>query len=144
MHSALLTSIIVREGLEVISDAALDEAAGNEVFSMLLIAGDANRLAESNDVAVIFPEIAKALDGNVTALVAAFDSEREFQKRFRFNKFPCVVFLRYGEYLGVIQGVRDWSDYMTEISEILLRDPSEPPPFRLPDGCGVPASLQTH
>lgn len=144
MHSALLTSIITREELDVVSASTLDERAEAEVFSMLLIAGDANRLAESDDVAVIFPEIAKALQGNVVPLVADKDSERDLQRRFRFNRFPCIVFLRHGEYLGVIQGVQDWSDYMSEIADILVREPSDPPPFKLPDGCGVPASHQTH
>ena len=48
-----------------------------------------------------------------------------------------LVFLQYGEYLGAIEGIRDWSDYLTEIPEILAREPAAPPPFQLPEGCNT-------
>ena len=113
-------------------------------FPWCFFAGDAERLAESNDVAVILPELTRALQGQVKAFVVDRDSERELQRRYRFNRFPSLVFLREGDYLGVIQGVRDWTDYLTEISDILSRDPSDPPPFAFPEGCGVPAGVAAH
>lgn len=144
MFSPLLTSIIEREAFEVVDEAGLDRLAGETVFSMVFFPGDADRLAESNDVAVILPELHKAFAGNITAFVVDRGSERELQRRFRFNSFPSLVFLRYGEYLGVIQGVRDWTDYLSEISDILGREPSDPPPFRLPEGCGVQTGVSAH
>ena len=144
MFSPLLTTIIEREDLDVVDAAALDQQAGRTVFSMVFFAGDAERLAESNDVAVILPELTRALQGQVKAFVVDRDSERELQRRYRFNRFPSLVFLREGDYLGVIQGVRDWTDYLTEISDILSRDPSDPPPFTFPEGCGVPAGVAAH
>lgn len=144
MHSPLLTSIIEREALTVVDETTLDRLATDAAFSMVFFPGDAERLAESNDVAVILPELQKAFAGNITAFVADRGSERELQRRYRFNRFPSLVFLRHGHYLGVIQGVQDWADYLNEISEILSCEPSEPPPFRFPDGCGVPAGVNTH
>lgn len=144
MFSPLLTSIIEREALKVVDEAGLDRLAEETVFSMVFFPGDANRLAESNDVAVILPELNKAFAGNITAFVVERDSERDLQRRYRFNSFPSLVFLRYGRYLGVIQGVRDWTDYLNEISEILSREPSDPPPFRLPEGCGVQPGAHAH
>ncbi|WP_305987545.1 hydrogenase-1 expression HyaE [Roseibium sp. MMSF_3544] len=142
MFSPLLTSIIAREGLKVVNEEALDKSAAETVFTMVFFPGDAERLAESNDVAVILPELSKALQGSVTPLIVDRSCERELQRRYRFNSFPSLVFLRYGAYLGVIQGVRDWTDYLNEISEILTREPTEPPAFRFPEGCGVqPAAL---
>ncbi|MBO6757334.1 MAG: hydrogenase-1 expression HyaE [Roseibium sp.] len=144
MFSPLLDSIVARENLAVVDAARLDREAPNAAFSMVFFAGDAARLAESNDVAVILPELVKAFEGNVTAFVVDRDAERELQRRYRFNTFPSLVFLRFGEYLGVIQGVRDWSDYLTEIPEILMREPSNPPPFKFPEGCAVQTSAQAH
>lgn len=142
MFSPLLTSIIAREGLKVVNKEALDKSAAKTVFTMVFFPGDAERLAESNDVAVILPELSKALQGSVTPLIVDRSCERELQRRYRFNSFPSLVFLRYGAYLGVIQGVLDWTDYLNEISEILTREPTEPPAFRFPEGCGVqPAAL---
>ncbi|WP_420411541.1 hydrogenase-1 expression HyaE [Roseibium sp.] len=144
MFSPLLTSIIDREGLKVVDETSLDERAEQTVLSMVFFPGDANRLSESNDVAVILPELVKAFDGNVTAFVVARKAERELQRRYRFNSFPSLVFLRKGDYLGTIQGVRDWADYLLEISEILTKDPTDPPPFKFPEGCGVAPPAQAH
>jgi hydrogenase-1 operon protein HyaE len=136
MFTPLLASIIDRHGYRVVTDADLDAAARPHHHVMLLLAGDADRLAESNDLAVIVPELERALNGRITVLVAARDSERALQRRFRFAAFPALVFLRGGEYLGAISRVRDWADYRRDIPEILARAPSDPPPFKLPGGTG--------
>jgi hydrogenase-1 operon protein HyaE len=111
---------------------------------MLFVAGDAERIAESNDVAVVVPELDKAFEGAVTVLVADRDSERGIQRRYRFNAFPALIFLRHGEYLGCIQRVQDWTDYLRAIPDILAREPSNPPPFKFPDGCGAPQPNLQH
>lgn len=138
MFSPLLQSIIDREGYRTVADEDLDAAAEAAPFAMLFLAGDAERIAESNDVAVVVPELDKAFGGVLTPLVAERASEREIQRRYRFNAFPALIFLRRGEYLGAITRIRDWTDYLVEITEILAREPSDPPPFNFPDGCGAP------
>jgi hydrogenase-1 operon protein HyaE len=144
MFSPLLQSIIEREGYRTVSDAELDAAAEAAPFTMLFVAGDAERIAESNDVAVVVPELDKAFGGAVMPLIAERASERDIQRRYRFNAFPALIFLRHGEYLGAITRIRDWTDYLTEIPEILSREPSDPPPFKFPDGCGAPQPGLTH
>lgn len=144
MFSPLLQSIIDREGYEVVTHDTLDEVAQAHDLVMLFFAGDAARLAESNDVAVVLPELDKALGGNVTPLIVSRDSERELQRRYLFNAFPAIVFLRRGDYLGVLQGILDWADYQVQIPEILAREPSDPPPFKFPDGCGAAPEGLTH
>lgn len=142
MFSPLLQSIVDREGYSVVTHETLDQLAQSHEHVMLFFAGDAARLAESNDVAVVLPELDKALGGTVKPLIVARDSERELQRRYLFNAFPALVFLRRGDYLGVLQGILDWADYMTQVPEILAREPSDPPPFKFPDGCGtVPEGL---
>lgn len=132
MHSPLLQSIIARHGFPVVGDADWADFATGHEHVMLLIAGDAARLAESDDVAVILPELAKVFGDMLRPAVAAKADERAFQRRFRFAAFPALVLVRRGEYLGAITRVRDWSDYLVEIPDILARQPSEPPPFKLP------------
>lgn len=144
MFSPLLQSIIDREGLTVVDHECLDDIVGEQPHSVLFFAGDAIRLAESNDVAVILPELARAFEGVFRPLVVARGSERELQRRYRFNAFPALVFLRHGEYLGVIPRVLDWQDYVEQIAGILMREVSDPPPFRFPDGCGAPAPDHLH
>lgn len=144
MFSPLLQSIIDREGLTVVTDSALEAVTGELPFAMLFVAGDADRIAESNDVAVVLPELARALGDAVTPLVADRASERDIQRRYRFNAFPALIFLRNGEYLGVIQRIQDWTDYLRDIPDILSREPSDPPRFEFPEGCSAPQPSLIH
>ena len=138
MFSPLLSSVIARHDMAVVDDATLDGfAADNEIVS-LLFPGDSNRLAESDDVAIILPELVEAFQGAFTPAVVAPASERKLQLRYRFNAFPALVFLRRGEYLGAIKRVLDWDDYLNAIADIIVREPSEPPRFEMPDGCATP------
>ncbi|MCB1390111.1 MAG: hydrogenase-1 expression HyaE [Rhodobiaceae bacterium] len=140
MHSPLLQSIIARHDYPLIGEDDLEAFASTHEHVVLFFAGDADRLTESNDVAVVLPELLGVFGEVLFPAVVRRDDERALQRRFRFNAYPALVFLRGGEYLGTIQRIRDWSDYLREIPEILGREPSDPPPFRLPDGCAVPAA----
>ena len=136
-HSPLLGAIIEKRGYRVVAADELDAVCGDLELAMLFLAGDHWRLAESDDVAVVLPELDRAFKGLVTPLIAARgEDERALQRRFRFSSYPALVFLRLGEYLGVVEGIRDWSEYLREIPEILTREPSPPPPFKMPAGCG--------
>lgn len=138
-HSPLLQQMMARHGYPEVDAEGVDAAAGKLPLAMVLLAGDWWRLAESDDLAVVVPELERALDGHVKVLVAARSAERALQRRFRFGAFPALVFLQAGGYLGAIEGIRDWADYLVEIPEILGRDPQDPPPFRMPAGCATPA-----
>jgi hydrogenase-1 operon protein HyaE len=145
VFSPLLTSVIERAHLVVVDTPELDRLSRKEVFSMIYFPGDAERLVESDDVSVILPELAEVFKGAVRTFVVSRDSERLLQHRYHFNRFPCLVFLRNGAYLGIIQGVRNWTDYLNEIPEILLREPSDPPPYKFfPEGCGTLNDLSSN
>lgn len=131
MLSPLTQALADRYRYPVIDD--VDAFAADKPLAVLFFPGDWERLGESNDVAVILPELVKAFDGVFAPAVVARPAERKLQARFRFAAFPALVFLRDGLYLGAITRVLDWADYLTEIAEILGREPSDPPPFRLPE-----------
>ena len=134
-YSPLLERIITERGYRKVGLEDVEALAGGASLVMLFLAGDHWRLGESNDVAVVLPELDTALDGLVTPLIAKREDARALQRRFHFSAYPALVFLAGGEYLGVIEGIRDWVDYMREIPEILLREPAAPPPFKMPAGC---------
>jgi len=133
--SDVLRNVIDRRGYPVMGLEELDAATADEPLVMLFLAGDYWRLGESDDVAAVLPELDRALDGHARVIVAARADERALQRRYRFKAYPALVFLRAGQYLGSIEGIRDWSDYLVEIPEILDREPSDPPPFAMPAGC---------
>lgn len=140
MFSPLMQSIVERDNIAVVAEDTIDAFLANNNEVALLFTGDHERLVESDDVAVIFPELIKAFRGRLVPAVVDRDSERKLQQRYLFNAFPSLVFVRGGEYLGVIPRVMDWNEYIVEISQILSREPTKPPPFKFPEGCGVSAA----
>jgi hydrogenase-1 operon protein HyaE len=135
MSSPLIDALVERHGFTIVDEASLDDFLAGHEHSVLFFPGDAERLVESNDVAVILPEILKVYGRKLAPALVAKASERQLQRRFRFNAFPTLVFMRRAGYLGVLSRVLDWSDYLAEIPVMLAREASEPPPFQFPDGC---------
>jgi hydrogenase-1 operon protein HyaE len=135
MTTPLIEALVQRHGFAVVDEASVDRFLEGNEYSVLFFPGDAERLVETSDVAVILPEILKVMGGKLVPALVAKASERQLQRRFRFNAFPSLVFLRRGGYLGVLSRVLDWSDYMAEIPAMLAREATEPPPFKFPDGC---------
>lgn len=135
MTTPLIEALVSRHGFTLVGEESIDAFLAGTETSLLFFPGDAERLVESNDVAVILPEILKAFGGRIKPALVAKSAERALQRRYRFNAFPSIVFLRGPGYLGVLSRVLDWSDYLSEIPAILAREATEPPPFRFPDGC---------
>lgn len=135
MFSPLLQTIIERENYPVLTNDTLDSFLAENEDVILLVAGAHERIVEVNDVAVIYPELLKAFTGRLTPAIIDRASERGVQLRYRFNAFPSLIFLRKGGYLGTISKLLDWQDYLTEISEILSRTPTNAPAFQFPEGC---------
>lgn len=135
MFSPLLEGIIEREKLPVVTSETLDTFAKGNGDTVLFVTGDWKRRIESNDVAVILPELVKASNGLLSAAVLDRESERSIQTRFRFSKFPSLIFLRDGDYLGVIQQVLNWDEYVMEINKLLASEPVPPPQYKFPEGC---------
>lgn len=95
--------------------------ADNEQLA-LFFPGDAGRYAESNDVAVILPELVKAFEGRLSPAVVTRDNEPPLRERYPFNVWPSLVFLRRGVQIGTLSKVLDWADYMEKIAALLAED----------------------
>jgi len=133
----LIDQLHTRHGLPVLDADNYDHFVyGNETV-VLFFCNDPVQFPESSDVAVILPELLKAFSGRLHAALIAGPIERELQARFRFTGWPSLVFLRNGEYLGVITGIRDWREYRQETARILAAMPSQPPGFDLDKVCGA-------
>lgn len=142
MFSPLIENIIKREGLSIVDKDTIDPFMQSHGAVLLMVAGDAKRLGEVNDVAVILPELIKLYNGRLTPAIAAAESEPAMQMRYGFKSFPTLIFIRQGEYLGAISGVLDWSDYLIEIEEILNREPVIPPLYEFKIGCNAASAQQ--
>lgn len=136
MSSVLLEQLQTRHGLPLLDADNYDLFVHGHHNVVLFFANDPVTFPESHDVAVILPELLKVFADRLSGALIAPSVERELQARFRFTSWPSLVFLRDGEYLGVITGIKDWAEYGQEFARILSAEPSQPPGFDLEKVCG--------
>jgi hydrogenase-1 operon protein HyaE len=135
MYTPLIEEMIEKHGYPVLTEESLESFQKEHKDVVLFFTENANNYPESNDVAVILPEILKKFEGKLTAAVISRESERPLQRKYRFKGDPALVFLRNGEYVGAITKVRDWLEYIDEFKAMLAKEPSAPPAFDLDKVC---------
>ncbi|MBP7579785.1 MAG: hypothetical protein KA757_02060 [Vogesella sp.] len=121
------------------TDAAnLDTLATAHPQLVLMLNADPHQHPEVADNAIIVPEVLKSLPG-ATPHVCWADpaASRTLASRFGVLKYPALVFLRGGQYTGVIVGLMDWPDVVHRFAELLAA------PARRPPSVGIPVTSPT-
>lgn len=90
--------------------------------ALVMLAERPERVRETLDLAVIFPELLAACDGPLRAAVLMPALASEVAKRHGVRKFPALLALSDGAFTGAIEGLLDWSDYLAATSALLQRD----------------------
>jgi hydrogenase-1 operon protein HyaE len=85
----------------------------------LFIPGDPRRNLETADAAVILPELRQAFQNAFDCAVIDDAIEAALREHYRALKTPALLFFRGPDFLGAIEKVRDWSDYLGRITHIL-------------------------
>lgn len=85
----------------------------------LFIPGDPLKNLETNDAAVILPEVVTAFQGRFDCAVIADAIERDVRTRFEVWPTPSLIFLRGERYIGAIPKIQDWSVYLHQTQAIL-------------------------
>jgi len=115
---------------------ALERAVGEERFdrfiaqpghTMLFFSEDPVKFRETLDLAVILPELHRAFEGSFRAGVLLPEASKKFHSRYGFRRWPAFVMLRDGQYLGAVDGVRNWDEYVGALQRLLAAEPSRPP-----------------
>ena len=104
---------------------------------VLLLGGDPVRFPEALDVAVVLPELQRAVGGRFRIAVAARDDEDALARRYGVLRWPALVFLREGRYVSALPGMHDWTDYVAQVQAALVTAPSRVP------GVGIPVVSAT-
>lgn len=99
--------------------------------ALVFFTEDPQRYRETLDVAVILPELLRAMSGRARAAVLMPEDARVLAVRCAVPRRPALVFLRAGEYVGAIEGPRDWAGFVQEAEALLVA------PTRRPPGIGV-------
>jgi hydrogenase-1 operon protein HyaE len=85
----------------------------------LFIPGDPRRNLETADAAVILPELRLAFQNAFDCALIDDAVEAQLREHYRALKTPGLLFFRGPAYLGAIEKVRDWSDYLGRIAHLL-------------------------
>lgn len=94
--------------------------------AVLFFAGDPVRFPEALDVAVVLPELQAAAGGLAIGVVPP-DVEDALARRYAVQRWPSLVWLRDGGYLGTTSGMKDWDDYVRELQALRQARPGPRP-----------------
>jgi len=124
----LFARMVAATGAAVLHEAAdFDAWAARPGAAMVVFAEDPERFKETLDLAVIVPELHAAGGGAFRVALLPPAASRLLAPRFGFARWPAFVMLRDGQYLGAVDGIRDWDVYVAELQRLLTAAPSRPP-----------------
>lgn len=100
--------------------------------SVLLLTEQPGVCPEAWDLAVVLPELMTTFGTRLRAGFAAPAESASIAQRFGVGRFPALLFQRDGEYIGALEGMRDWASFGSAFERML-----EQPASRAP-GIGIP------
>ena len=115
----LVAALARREGARLVTTAEADAFCATPGTHLLVFTEDPARYKETLDLAVIVPELARAFPGRFTIGVLDPPSARALQPRFGFRRWPALALVRDGVFQGAIDGLRNWDDYIAELTVLL-------------------------
>ncbi len=119
--SGLLDNLVTKHGISELDQTGFQDFMDESGNGVVLLTEEPDTAAESWDMAVIFPELLAAIGVNVRAAVLRPENARLLQTRFGLGRLPAILFLRDGGYVGAIEGLRDWSEFVSECVAILQK-----------------------
>ena len=123
----LVDQLFPRPGFAHVDADSLDAFAAAPGHALLVFTEDPIRFKETLDLAVIAPEVVRAFAGAFRAGALLPADARKAATRYGFARWPALVLLKDGQYVGAIDGLRNWEDYVEEMQRLLAAEPVRPP-----------------
>ncbi len=123
----LLARMMTVLGVPALDAADFDAWVAQPGHALLVFSEDPVLYRETLDLAVIVPEIARAFPGRFRVGLLLQAPARALAPRYGFRRWPALVMLRDGRYVGAIDGLRDWQEYLDEVARLLEAEPTRPP-----------------
>ena len=112
---------------------SLHSFSAQTAHAVIFLPANPQQYPETLDVAIVLPELMKVFALQLQPAVASPDLAKTLAARYAISEWPALLFLRNGEYLGVITRMRDWDVYLRKVQELL----QAPTPVKAP-GIGIP------
>jgi hydrogenase-1 operon protein HyaE len=123
----LIDQLLSKHGFAEVDAASFAAFSGGPGHRLLVFLEDPLRVRETLDLAVIVPELARTFASRFAVGVLLPTAARALYNRFAFRRWPALVLLRDGDYIGTIDGLRNWDEYLSEMNQLLDAPPSRPP-----------------
>lgn len=123
----LLERLVAETGAAVLDPESFDAWARQPGAAMVVFAEDPERYKETLDIAIIVPELHACRAGAFRVALLPPAASRALAPRFGFARWPAFVMLRDGQYLGAVDGIRDWDVYIGELDRLLAASATRPP-----------------
>jgi hydrogenase-1 operon protein HyaE len=128
----LFAKHVQSHGWQAPGAAQVDAFVAAPGHAILFFTDDPRRAPECWDVAVVLPDLLAAHAAGARVALLDPATSKAVAARFGVAIWPSLVFMRDGEYLGVIERMRDWEEYAGRIPQILARAPGPVPDPRFP------------
>jgi hydrogenase-1 operon protein HyaE len=128
----LVTRLVEKHGALRLDEANFAAFAGAPGEAALFFTEDPVRFREVLDVAVILPELAAAATRPFRMGVLPPALANAKAATYGVRRWPALVFLRAGEWLGNVEGLRDWGDYLAAVDAVLAGEARPLPPRVIP------------
>lgn len=123
-----------RYGYELLDAEAWAAFADAPGPAVVLFAEDPAKVPETWDLTIILPEAMKPMAGAVRVGLLAPAASRQLAARYGIRFWPALLVLRDGQYLGSIEGLKDWTTYARQLPELVAAEPTRAP------GIGIPVA----
>jgi len=128
----LVTLLVEKEGATRLDDSNFDAFVAAPGEAVLFFTEDPMRFREVVDLAVILPEIRSAAVRPFRMGVLPPAIANAKAATYGVRRWPALVFLRDGAWLGNIEALRDWSEYVSLANALLEGETRALPPRVIP------------
>jgi len=123
----LIAQLFTKHGFAEVTADAFDGWRTRPGRTLLVFLEDPGRFKETLDLAVIVPELVRAFPGRFDVGVLLPDAARALCAHYGFRRWPAMVMLADGRYVGAVDGLRNWDEYLAEVAQMLTAAPTRPP-----------------
>ena len=126
----LVTRLVDVHGATRLDEAGFDAFVRAPGEAALFFTEDPVRFREVTDVAVILPELAAAAARPFRMAVLPPPLANAKAATYGVRRWPALGVVRQGEWLGNIEGLRDWAEYLAAVNELVTGE-TRPLPARV-------------
>ncbi|SDH81708.1 hydrogenase [Variovorax sp. OV700] len=130
--SAIIARLVESFGATWVDDQSIDAWSALGGDRVVLFAGDPVRFPEGQDVAAVLPELMRSFPGRFEVAVVPRDLEDKVARRFGSQRWPTLLFLRDGGYVGTVPGMHDWDVFVQRVEAALASPVGRAPTIGIP------------